>query len=302
MVRARADFLAAGWFEPIVATIAELIRRWETATFHNGPSAGESRPWLADLGGGSGYYSVELLRQLPGWRGALVDASTNAVKVAARAASRLTASGQPPEARPVPKHDPSTGEEPGLAGACADDWPGMSSHGGPRLAVACADLWAGVPLATNSIDIALDIFAPRHPAEIGRVLRPVGLAIVVTPRPDHLHQLRQSLPLMGIEADKESRLRQQFSDFRLVEHQIIEYGCLLPTQAIAQVISMGPNGFHASADQIAAMAAGLSESGPINTRVAVDVWGFGDGAGGQDERHRPGEHHHIADEVVTKSG
>lgn len=50
-----------------------------------------------------------------------------------------------------------------------------------------------IPVAENSCDGVLQIFAPSFPAEISRVLKPGGTWIRVTPGPNHLQELRQAI-------------------------------------------------------------------------------------------------------------
>jgi 23S rRNA (guanine745-N1)-methyltransferase len=47
-----------------------------------------------------------------------------------------------------------------------------------------------LPFADDSFDALIDVFAPRPFDELFRVLRPGGVAVVVTPGPDHLAQLK----------------------------------------------------------------------------------------------------------------
>lgn len=48
-----------------------------------------------------------------------------------------------------------------------------------------------LPVADNSVDVLLRVFAPGDPSETLRVLKPGGLLVVVTPGPRHLFQLKQ---------------------------------------------------------------------------------------------------------------
>jgi len=167
------------------------------------------RAVLADVGGGTGYYSGYILDRMPDLDGVLVDVSPPAARLAARA------------------------------------------H--PRLTVATADLWTAIPLPDASVDVVLVVFAPRNPAEIARILKSRGTCLVVTPQPDHLAELSASLPL-GIEPDKETRLADQFSRFDLVRTNFVRYQRTFAEADIARVIAMGPGAFHVTADQIDALA------------------------------------------------
>ncbi len=87
MVRARAQFLAGGHYRLIAEALADAAADLLDASVAHGSG---DRPLLADLGGGTGYYSAHLLDRLTGFDGVLLDASTPAAKVAARAHPRLS--------------------------------------------------------------------------------------------------------------------------------------------------------------------------------------------------------------------
>ncbi len=50
-----------------------------------------------------------------------------------------------------------------------------------------------LPFADDMFDVVINVFSPRDFAEMFRVLRPGGAAVVVTPGPEHLHQLKAVL-------------------------------------------------------------------------------------------------------------
>jgi 23S rRNA (guanine745-N1)-methyltransferase len=84
MVAARDEFLGAGHFDPIAdaaaaAALEAIGRRAATPGF------------ALDLGAGTGYQLARLLDSLPGWRGLALDASTAALRRAARAHSGMAA-------------------------------------------------------------------------------------------------------------------------------------------------------------------------------------------------------------------
>jgi 23S rRNA (guanine745-N1)-methyltransferase len=60
-------------------------------------------------------------------------------------------------------------------------------YGSCRFAVASS---YRLPFADGSFDVLIDVFSPRPFDELLRVLRPGGVAAVVTPGPDHLAQLK----------------------------------------------------------------------------------------------------------------
>lgn len=114
-----------------------------------------------------------------------------------------------------------------------------------RVASVVADVWRGLPLLDNTIDVLLCIFAPRNPAEFARVLRPDGRAIVVTPAPEHLAELRQSYGLLGLEDDKHDRLLTRFVGHLVHERTLgLRRTTTLPADVLADLIRMGPNAHH----------------------------------------------------------
>ena len=80
MVRARHSFLMKGFYRPIAEELVAVGRHLER---------GDPPYLLADLGGGTGWYSQYLLDRLPGFEGVLFDASIYAARIAAKAHPRL---------------------------------------------------------------------------------------------------------------------------------------------------------------------------------------------------------------------
>jgi len=78
MLEARERFQAAGMHDEIAAAVLEQV-----------PS--DAHGWLADIGGGTGRYATAILDARPELRGVVLDASTSAVRNAARAHERLAA-------------------------------------------------------------------------------------------------------------------------------------------------------------------------------------------------------------------
>ena len=51
------------------------------------------------------------------------------------------------------------------------------------IAAVVADVWQPLPVADATIELVLDVFSPRNGAEMARVLKPGGVALVVIPTP-----------------------------------------------------------------------------------------------------------------------
>ncbi|WP_328701814.1 methyltransferase domain-containing protein [Aestuariimicrobium ganziense] len=119
----------------------------------------------------------------------------------------------------------------------------------PRMVSLVADTWARLPLQDASVDALLCVFAPRNAADFARVLRPGGVAIVATPRPDHLQELRAELGLLGIHEGKDDQLTAQFAGYQQVDHTSVVRRIELDESSIADLVAMGPNAHHHPAPQ-----------------------------------------------------
>ena len=57
----------------------------------------------------------------------------------------------------------------------------MAAKAHERAAAATWDVFRPFPIVSEQVDVVLDVFAPRNPAEFHRVLRPGGVLVVVRP-------------------------------------------------------------------------------------------------------------------------
>lgn len=80
----------------------------------------------------------------------------------------------------------------------------------PRVAAVLADAWAPLPVASGVADAALVVFAPRVAAEIARIVRGSGGAVVVTPNPGHLGEVREPLGMLAVDDGKDEAVRDRF--------------------------------------------------------------------------------------------
>jgi len=123
-------------------------------------------------------------------------------------------------------------------------------------------------LADASVDLLIDVFAPRNPVEFARVLHPHGLALVVIPNPEHLRELREHLPLLEIDADKRERTEERLAGrFELVGLERIEHRMTLAPGEAVDLIRMTPNYWHADEPALRA-AARLGETA-VTASVSV---------------------------------
>ncbi len=128
----------------------------------------------------------------------------------------------------------------------------------PRLGAARCDAWASLPVGDGVAALALCVFAPRDAAELRRVLGPGGALLVVTPRADHLAELRDQLGLLGVQEDKDARLERTLARVGELEDEraVRATMSLSRTDALA-LATMGPAARHTSAEELAERAARL---------------------------------------------
>jgi SAM-dependent methyltransferase len=114
-----------------------------------------------------------------------------------------------------------------------------------------ADVKRKLPLVGSSVQLLLDIFAPRNGSEFARLLDPAGVLLVVIPGPDHLANLPSTLKPLGMETHKRQRLVEQMAPFfRLAGEQRLSYDVALDGESLGQLIQMTPNYRHLSPAQV----------------------------------------------------
>jgi 23S rRNA (guanine745-N1)-methyltransferase len=118
-------------------------------------------------------------------------------------------------------------------------------------------------VADASVDVLLNIFAPRNEHEFARVLRPGAALIVVMPADDHLRELRALVPLLGIQHDKRERTLARFDTaFEVGAQQEVRYATSLTPDDVRDVVHMGPSHWHVTSD---------FQADALRVTVAVDV-------------------------------
>ncbi len=118
----------------------------------------------------------------------------------------------------------------------------------PRARAAVWDVWQPLPVRSAAVDVVLNVFAPRNPAEFHRVLRDGGTLLVVTPEPDHLAELRAGRAgMLDVDADKAERLAEALTAsglFHPAESVALSYEMSLTAGEAADAIGMGPSARH----------------------------------------------------------
>ncbi|GAA4419492.1 putative RNA methyltransferase [Actinokineospora soli] len=137
-------------------------------------------------------------------------------------------------------------------------------------AVAC-DLWRPLPVRDACADLVLNVFAPRNPAELRRVLRSDGLLVVAAPTADHLRELVSELDLLTVDADKQERIDERLAPHFAVHRQETRAFTMdLDHADIAALVGMGPNAFHTDAQRDARIAALPTKS--VTASVTVTAY------------------------------
>lgn len=109
------------------------------------------------------------------------------------------------------------------------------------------DVWRPLPVAEESIDLLINIFAPRNPGEFARVTREGGVLLVVTPRSNHLREIAAAAGLLNIRPHKDDDVAISLQDsFELEAAQVVEFSMALSPLDVRNVAGMGPAGHHQS--------------------------------------------------------
>ncbi len=123
-----------------------------------------------------------------------------------------------------------------------------------NLCFVVASIHQSLPFVTASLDVVLNVFAPRNPEEFARVLRPGGMALVAVPAEGHLAALHDALGLPRIDGDKERRAIADFQGALALSHgETIRYRRVLPPEDVLHLIRMTPTFWHLSDEARAGM-------------------------------------------------
>ena len=143
----------------------------------------------------------------------------------------------------------------------------------PRLLSVVADAWARLPVRDSAIATVLCVFAPREPAEIIRILEPAGRAVVVTPEPAHLSEVRDALGMLQVDDGKAERLA-AVPGWAVTDALPVRFAFELTADAAADLVRMGPAARHHTPEQTAAAVADLLGPGQaltVHGAVTVSV-------------------------------
>ncbi|HKU12236.1 MAG TPA: methyltransferase domain-containing protein [Sinomonas sp.] len=138
----------------------------------------------------------------------------------------------------------------------------------PRTAAVVWDVWRDLPLADASLDLVVDVFAPRNFPEFARALRSGGAVCIVTPSPEHLAALRGLLPMLDVPTGKaEAVATSAGPEFEAASVRLVRFPLVLTREAAADLAVMGPAGHHSSRETILSL---LGED-QVQTEGVVEI-------------------------------
>jgi len=142
-----------------------------------------------------------------------------------------------------------------------------------RIAAVVADVWSCIPVAQNSVAMALDVLAPRNPRELRRTLRDDGALLVVTPAPSHLAKLRQPLALLDIDRRKDECLADAFAPFfRCPVQESLTWRMELNRDDTTSLAAMLHSARHTDNETVAQRIAMLSFSISVTGAVMLRIY------------------------------
>jgi 23S rRNA (guanine745-N1)-methyltransferase len=143
----------------------------------------------------------------------------------------------------------------------------------PAVGAVVGDAWSRLPVRGGTIGTVLSVFAPRDSAELARILRPGGRAVIVTPTPEHQIELRDRLGLLDVDPDKADRLAQTMdARFARAGRVDVRHVMRLPRDDVDRLIRMGPSAYHLPDDRRRASIRGLGEVCDVTLAVTVSVF------------------------------
>ncbi|MCF2527411.1 methyltransferase domain-containing protein [Yinghuangia soli] len=143
----------------------------------------------------------------------------------------------------------------------------------PRAGAVVCDAWKPLPLRDASAAFALNVFAPRNPAELHRILAPHGTLAVVTPTARHLRELVGALGLLRVDEDKKTRLDTALAGhFTSVRDHQVAFTLGLAHHDVATVVGMGPSAWHTDPARLRDAIAGLPDPFGVTAEVTLSVY------------------------------
>ena len=126
----------------------------------------------------------------------------------------------------------------------------------------------------RSVAVLLDVFAPRNGSEIGRVLAPGGVAVVVTAGPRHLAGIPEGFGMITVDPDKRERLARKMEALeRLDSPRPVEWSMSLSRDELSDLVAMGPGAGRVDERSLSEAVAALPERTSVEGEVEVHLFG-----------------------------
>ncbi|MGH3493898.1 MAG: rRNA (guanine-N1)-methyltransferase, partial [Sciscionella sp.] len=132
------------------------------------------------------------------------------------------------------------------------------------------DVWQAWPVQSRCAAALINVFAPRNATEFRRVLRDDGRLVVLTPRPEHLVELRRLVGALRVDPAKQERLTDTLGgEFEVANREHIARTLTLEPDALRDLIGMGPTSHHLQSQGRAERVAELDR--PVEVSLSVDL-------------------------------
>ena len=126
---------------------------------------------------------------------------------------------------------------------------------------------AHLPFADTALDLVTSLFTPLQVAEMQRVLRPGGHALLVTPAPDHLWSLRERL-FEEVRPHEPDKFLAGFEEqFELHTRQELGFAMSLGQADLRRLLAMTPYAWKAKPERRAALEAAIG----LETQAAFSL-------------------------------
>jgi len=143
----------------------------------------------------------------------------------------------------------------------------------PRLSAVRCDVWGALPLRDGAAALAINVFAPRNPGELARVLRPDGALLVATPTDRHLGELVSALGLLQVDARKPQRLAEQLDPhFVRLHERELTWPLRLDRTDARNAALMGPSGAHPDRVDLDARMPALPDAIAVTAAVTLGIY------------------------------
>ncbi|HEV7935052.1 MAG TPA: methyltransferase domain-containing protein [Actinomadura sp.] len=142
-----------------------------------------------------------------------------------------------------------------------------------RIGAVTWDVWRPLPIRDASMDIVLNVFAPRNGPEFRRILRPDGALVVITPTTRHLETLVGPLGLLSVGEAKTERVGETLGgDFRLAHRESHGTELLLDHLDVETLVGMGPSAHHVPPDLLRERIEALPASVRVPASFTLSVF------------------------------